>query len=127
MNNILVTGGAGFIGSELVRYLIKKKFNIINLDKLTYSGNLNNLTEVSANKKYKFFKVDIIAFGSHLSNISGKTKELILNDGFEIKYSLNTSPKSDTPLNISNSMANTINKFAKIWKKESYKLIVVFF
>jgi GDP/UDP-N,N'-diacetylbacillosamine 2-epimerase (hydrolysing) len=76
-------------------------------------------------KSDKFFKIDIIAFGSHLSNISSKTKELILNDGFEIKYSLNTSPKSDTPLNISNSMANTINKFAKIWKKESYKLIVV--
>ena len=59
MNNILITGGAGFIGSELVRYLIRKKFNIINLDKLTYSGNLENLTEVVSNKKYKFFKADI--------------------------------------------------------------------
>lgn len=59
MNNILITGGAGFIGSELVRYLIKKKFNIINLDKLTYSGNLENLTEVATNKKYKFYKADI--------------------------------------------------------------------
>jgi GDP/UDP-N,N'-diacetylbacillosamine 2-epimerase (hydrolysing) len=80
---------------------------------------------ISKLKSDNFFKVDVIAFGSHLSNISGKTKELILNDGFEIKYSLNTSPKSDTPLNISNSMASTINKFAKIWEKESYKLIVV--
>lgn len=59
MNNILITGGAGFIGSELVRYLIKKKFNIINLDKITYSGNLENLTEVATNKKYKFYKADI--------------------------------------------------------------------
>ena len=80
---------------------------------------------ISKLKSDNFFDVDIIAFGSHLSKISGKTIKLILNDGFEIKYSLNTSPKSDTPLHISNSMAITINKFAKIWKKESYKLIVV--
>lgn len=73
----------------------------------------------------KFFYVEMIAFGSHLSKLSGKTKELILNDGFEIKYSLNTSPKSDTPLHISNSMANTINKFAKIWNKENYDLVIV--
>lgn len=73
----------------------------------------------------KFFNVDIIAFGSHLSKISGKTKELILKDGFSIKYSLDTSPNSDSPLDISNSMANTINKFAKIWKKESYNLVIV--
>jgi GDP/UDP-N,N'-diacetylbacillosamine 2-epimerase (hydrolysing) len=76
-------------------------------------------------KADKYFNVDIIAFGSHLSIISGKTKELILKDGFEIKYSLNTSPKSDSPLDITNSMANTINKFAKIWKKETYNLIIV--
>jgi GDP/UDP-N,N'-diacetylbacillosamine 2-epimerase (hydrolysing) len=76
-------------------------------------------------KSDNFFDVDIIAFGSHLSKISGKTKGLILNDGFAIKYSLNTSPKSDSPLDISNSMANTINKFAKIWGKESYNLVVV--
>ncbi len=80
---------------------------------------------ISKLKSDKFFKVDIIAFGSHLSKISGKTKELILNDGYKIKYSLNTSPKSDTPLHISNSMANTINKFTKIWEKESYNLVVV--
>ena len=73
----------------------------------------------------KFFNVDIIAFGSHLSKISGKTKELILKDGFFINYGLATSPKSDTPLDISNSMAITINKFAKIWKKENYDLIIV--
>lgn len=73
----------------------------------------------------KFFNVDIIAFGSHLSKISGKTKELILKDGFFIKYALDTSPKSDTPLDISNSMANTIKKFAKIWQNENYNLVIV--
>ncbi len=72
-----------------------------------------------------FFDVDIIAFGSHLSKISCKTKSLILKDRFNIKYSLNTSPPSDNPLDISNSIANTIKKFSIIWKKESYDLIIV--
>ena len=40
---ILVTGGAGFIGSAIVKRLVKKKFNIINIDKLTYASNLKNL------------------------------------------------------------------------------------
>ncbi len=80
---------------------------------------------ISKLKADNYFKVDIIAFGSHLSIISGKTKQLIQKDGFDIKYSLHTSPQNDSPLDISNSMANTISKFAKIWKKEKYKLIIV--
>ena len=80
---------------------------------------------ISKLKADKYFSVDIIAFGSHLSMISGKTKQLIQKDGFDIKYSLRTSPQSDSPLDISNSMANTISKFAKIWKKDTYNLLIV--
>ena len=62
MENILVTGGAGFIGSNFVNYIVKKHpdYNIVVLDKLTYAGNLNNLKEVK--DKIKFIKGDICDF-----------------------------------------------------------------
>ena len=59
MNKIIVTGGSGFIGSNLVNFLIKKRFFVINLDKLTYSS--NKYKNKYLNKKnYKLFKIDII-------------------------------------------------------------------
>jgi dTDP-glucose 4,6-dehydratase len=57
---ILVTGGAGFIGSELVRYLVENTENtVVNVDKLTYSGNLQSLVSVASNEKYIFKQIDI--------------------------------------------------------------------
>jgi dTDP-glucose 4,6-dehydratase len=64
MRNILVTGGAGFIGSHLVRLLVNKypEYRIINMDVLTYAGNLANLKDVEDKDNYEFVKCDICDF-----------------------------------------------------------------
>jgi len=59
--NILITGGAGFIGSHVVRRFVTQypNYNIINLDKLTYAGNLENIKDIDQAANYKFLKGDI--------------------------------------------------------------------
>ena len=59
MKKIIVTGGLGFIGSNLVDMLIKKNYFVINIDKISYSSNLYNTREFKNSKKYKFIKCDI--------------------------------------------------------------------
>lgn len=61
MSKLLVTGGAGFIGSNFIHYWLKNhpSDEIVNFDKLTYSGNLENLKSIEKNKNYKFIKGDI--------------------------------------------------------------------
>ena len=62
--NILITGGAGFIGSHVVRLMVKKypRYHIVTLDKLTYAGNLENLRDVEREPNYTFVKADICDF-----------------------------------------------------------------
>lgn len=62
MKTYLVTGGAGFIGSNFIHYMLKKygeEISVINVDKLTYAGNLENLKECDEKKNYKFIRADI--------------------------------------------------------------------
>lgn len=62
MKTILITGGAGFIGSHVVRLFVNKysDYKIVNLDKLTYAGNLANLKDIEARPNYEFVKADIV-------------------------------------------------------------------
>ena len=59
MKKFIVTGGSGFIGSNLVKFLLEKNYFVINVDKLSYSANPYNLKELKNNKNYRFFRKDI--------------------------------------------------------------------
>ena len=59
MKKIIVTGGLGFIGSNLIKLLIKKNYFVINIDKISYASNFYNTKDFSAKKNYKFVKLDI--------------------------------------------------------------------
>ena len=59
MKKIIVTGGLGFIGSNLIELLLKKNFKVINVDKVTYSSNFYNIKEFKNSKNYMFVKCDI--------------------------------------------------------------------
>jgi dTDP-glucose 4,6-dehydratase len=77
---ILVTGGAGFMGSNFIRYIFKKHpdWRVVNLDKLTYAGNLENLREVENNPNYTFVKGDI-ANGEDVEKAIGEGVDKIIN------------------------------------------------
>ena len=59
MKKIIVTGGLGFIGSNLINLLIKNNYYVINIDKISYSSNFFNTKEYKKSKKYKFIKCKI--------------------------------------------------------------------
>ena len=65
MKKLLVTGGAGFIGSNFIKYMLNKynDYKVINLDMLTYAGNLENLSDIENNPNYEFVKGDIVDIG----------------------------------------------------------------
>ena len=59
---IIVTGGLGFIGSNLIDLLLTRNFSITNIDKITYASNFYNTLEFKNNKNYKFYKCDLNNF-----------------------------------------------------------------
>ena len=81
MKNILITVGAGFIRSHLVKFFVKNypKYTIINLDKLTYAGNLNNLKEIESEPNYRFIKQDICDFKKILKILKKFKIDSIIN------------------------------------------------
>ena len=75
-------------------------------------------------KEDAFFDLHIIAFGAHVSQGRGYTVQYIENDGFEVKYRIESLPSSDSPQAIAESMGNTMLEFAQIWAKEKYDLVI---
>jgi dTDP-glucose 4,6-dehydratase len=76
---LLIAGGAGFIGSNFIRYILNKypEYKVINFDKLTYCGNLENLKDIENNSNYKFIKGDICNID--LVNDTAKNCDIIIN------------------------------------------------
>jgi dTDP-glucose 4,6-dehydratase len=77
---LLVTGGAGFIGSNFIRYILREypQYEIVNLDKLTYAGNLDNLKDIEGSERYEFVKGDICD-EKIVDEVVGKGVDAILN------------------------------------------------
>lgn len=70
-----------------------------------------------------YFQTEIIVFGTHLSDVYGKTINEIINNNFPVKHQLNTIPSNDTPFAIASSIGDTIKVFAEFWSKEKFDLV----
>ncbi|MCB7480637.1 dTDP-glucose 4,6-dehydratase [Christiangramia sediminis] len=116
--SILVTGGAGFIGSHLVRHFVKKypDYKIYNLDSLTYAGNLENLKDIEELSNYEFIKADI----------TDETMIAELFHKYQFDKVIHLAAESHVDRSISNPLAfvktniigtlNLLNAFKSIWK-----------
>ena len=122
MRKIVVTGGLGFIGSNLIDLLLKKNFFVINVDKVTYSSNHYNVKEFKNSKKYKFVKLDIR--NKKLKDIFIKYKpEGIFNLAAETHVDRSIdNPDSFIQSNIV-GVYNLLESFKKFSKSNKSKLI----
>ncbi len=97
MKRLLVTGGAGFIGSNFIRYMldVDREIQIVNLDKLTYAGNLENLKSVERDSRYSFFQGDIANRQLVTELLSQKEFDAIINFAAETHVDRSISRPED--------------------------------